>query len=188
LPTCPGPMENISHFTARKAREEKIPYPAPSLEKILGPTYGILVYQEQVMQLASVMAGFTLGEADLLRRAMSKKKKATMEDMRTKFIAGATEHGYSAQVAHQVFEYIDRFANYGFNRSHAVAYSMMAFEMAYLKVYYPAAFFTALINAETNIEKLKRHVGDAKQFGVKVSGPRINISESSFLLHDGTVY
>ncbi|MDW5473201.1 DNA polymerase III subunit alpha [Limosilactobacillus reuteri] len=136
----PGPMENISHFTARKAGKEKITYPAPSLEKILGPTYGILVYQEQVMQLASVMAGFTLGEADLLRRAMSKKKKATMEDMRTKFIAGATEHGYSAQVAHQVFEYIDRFANYGFNRSHAVAYSMMAFEMAYLKVYYPAAF------------------------------------------------
>lgn len=184
----PGPMENIPHFTARKAGKEKIAYPAPSLEKILGPTYGILVYQEQVMQLASVMAGFTLGEADLLRRAMSKKKKATMEDMRTKFIAGATEHGYSAQVAHQVFEYIDRFANYGFNRSHAVAYSMMAFEMAYLKVHYPAAFFTALMNAETNIEKLKRHVGDAKQFGVKVSGPRINISESSFLLHDGIVY
>ncbi|MFR0498439.1 DNA polymerase III subunit alpha [Limosilactobacillus reuteri] len=184
----PGPMENIPHFTARKAGKEKIAYPAPSLEKILGPTYGILVYQEQVMQLASVMAGFTLGEADLLRRAMSKKKKATMEDMRTKFIAGATEHGYSAQVAHQVFEYIDRFANYGFNHSHAVAYSMMAFEMAYLKVHYPAAFFTALMNAETNIEKLKRHVGDAKQFGVKISGPRINISESSFLLHDGTVY
>lgn len=184
----PGPMENIPHFTARKAGKEKITYPAPSLEKILGPTYGILVYQEQVMQLASVMAGFTLGEADLLRRAMSKKKKATMEDMRTKFIAGATEHGYSAQVAHQVFEYIDRFANYGFNRSHAVAYSMMAFEMACLKVHYPAAFFTALMNAETNIEKLKRHVGDAKQFGVKISGPRINISESSFLLHDGTVY
>lgn len=184
----PGPMENIPHFTARKAGKEKITYPAPSLEKILGPTYGILVYQEQVMQLASVMAGFTLGEADLLRRAMSKKKKATMEDMRTKFIAGATEHGYSAQVARQVFEYIDRFANYGFNRSHAVAYSMMAFEMAYLKVHYPAAFFTALMNAETNIEKLKRHVGDAKQFGVKISGPRINISESSFLLHDGTVY
>ncbi|MCD7131057.1 DNA polymerase III subunit alpha [Limosilactobacillus agrestis] len=184
----PGPMENIPHFTARKAGREKITYPAPSLEKILGPTYGILVYQEQVMQLASVMAGFTLGEADLLRRAMSKKKKSTMEDMRTKFIAGATEHGYSAQVAHQVFEYIDRFANYGFNRSHAVAYSMMAFEMAYLKVHYPAAFFTALMNAETNIEKLKRHVGDAKQFGVKISGPRINISESSFLLHDGIVY
>ncbi len=184
----PGPMENIPHFTARKAGKEKIAYPAPSLEKILGPTYGILVYQEQVMQLASVMAGFTLGEADLLRRAMSKKKKATMEDMRTKFIAGATEHGYSAQVAHQVFEYIDRFANYGFNHSHAVAYSMMAFEMAYLKVHYPAAFFTALMNAETNIDKLKRHVGDAKQFGVKISGPRINISESSFLLHDGTVY
>ncbi|MEH0999573.1 DNA polymerase III subunit alpha [Limosilactobacillus reuteri] len=184
----PGPMENIPHFTARKAGKEKIAYPAPSLEKILGPTYGILVYQEQVMQLASVMAGFTLGEADLLRRAMSKKKKATMEDMRTKFIAGATEHGYSAQVAHQVFEYIDRFANYGFNHSHAVAYSMMAFEMAYLKVHYPAAFFTALMNAETNLDKLKRHVGDAKQFGVKISGPRINISESSFLLHDGTVY
>ncbi|MBC8744871.1 DNA polymerase III subunit alpha [Lactobacillus sp. Marseille-P7033] len=184
----PGPMENISHFTARKMGREKINFPAPSLEKILGPTYGILVYQEQVMQLASAMAGFSLGEADLLRRAMSKKKKATMDEMQTKFIAGAEERGYPSRVAQQVFEYIDRFANYGFNRSHAVAYSMMAFEMAYLKVHYPAAFFTALMNAETNIEKLKRHVSDAKKIGVQISSPRINISQSGFLLYDDVVY
>lgn len=184
----PGPMENITHFIARKRGQEPVNLPDQSLAKILGPTYGILVYQEQVMQLASAMAGFSLGEADLLRRAMSKKKRQTMEDMRAKFITGAQKNGYSMQTAQQVFEYIDRFANYGFNRSHAVAYSKMAFEMAYLKCHYPAAFFTALMNAETNVEKLKRHVAAAKQLGVKVSGPRINLSQDNFLLANGTVY
>lgn len=184
----PGPMENIPHFIARKRGQEPVELSDRSLEPILGPTYGILVYQEQVMQLASAMAGFTLGEADLLRRAMSKKKPGTMEKMRAQFIEGAKERGYSAAVAEQVFAYIDRFANYGFNRSHAVAYSKMAFEMAYLKAHYPTAFFTALMNAETNIEKLKRHVTAAKQLGVTISGPRINQSHSGFSLHDGKLY
>ncbi|MBB1078322.1 DNA polymerase III subunit alpha [Limosilactobacillus sp. STM2_1] len=184
----PGPMENIAHFIARKRGQEKVTLPDPSLGSILGPTYGILVYQEQVMQVASAMAGFSLGEADLLRRAMSKKKRQTMEQMRAKFLAGAEKRGYSLRVATQVFDYIDQFANYGFNRSHAVAYSKMAFEMAYLKCHYPTAFFTALMNAETNVEKLKRHVADAKQLGVKISGPRINISTSGFLMYDGKIY
>lgn len=184
----PGPMENIPHFIARKKGQEKVSLPDKSLAPILGATYGILVYQEQVMQLASAMAGFTLGEADLLRRAMSKKKQQTMEQMRTKFLQGAVERGYSPEVAQQVFEYIDRFANYGFNRSHAVAYSKMAFEMAYLKGHYPAEFFTALMNAETNVEKLKRHVEDARRRGVEVRGPRINISDAGFTLNKGTVY
>ncbi|MBD5806590.1 DNA polymerase III subunit alpha [Limosilactobacillus walteri] len=184
----PGPMENIPHFIARKKGQEQVTIPDSSLNSILGPTYGILVYQEQVMQVASVMAGFSLGEADLLRRAMSKKKKQTMEDMRAKFLAGAEKHGYSSQVATQVFDYIDQFANYGFNRSHAVAYSKMAFEMAYLKGHYPTAFFTALMNAETNVEKLKRHVADAKQFGVSISGPRINVSTNDFLMYNEKIY
>lgn len=184
----PGPLENIPHFIARKHGQESYQLPDPSLAPILGSTYGILVYQEQVMQLASAMAGFTLGEADLLRRAMSKKKRATMESMRTKFLAGAKQNGYSAESATQVFDYIDQFANYGFNRSHAVAYSKMAFEMAYLKAHFPVEFFTALMNAETNIEKLKMHVQDARRFGVQLVGPRINQSDTQFSVHDGQLY
>ena len=151
----PGPLENISHFIARKQGQEPVRLPDQSLAPILAPTYGILVYQEQVMQLASAMAGFTLGEADLLRRAMSKKKKQTMDNMRAKFMAGARAKGYQSALASQVFDYIDQFANYGFNRSHAVAYSKMAFEMAYLKCHYPTEFYTALLNAEGNITKLR---------------------------------
>lgn len=184
----PGPLENIPHFIARKHGQEAINIPDPSLEPILGSTYGILVYQEQVMQVASVMAGFSLGEADLLRRAMSKKKRHTMESMRNKFITGAQKRGYTQKLAQQVFDYIDQFANYGFNRSHAVAYSKLAFEMAYLKCHYPAEFFAALMNAETNMAKMKQHVSDAQRFNVKVSGPRINISDHSFTLNQGTIY
>lgn len=184
----PGPLENIPHFIARKHGKESYRLPDPSLEPILGTTYGILVYQEQVMQLASVMAGFSLGEADLLRRAMSKKKRATMEGMRAKFMKGAQQNGYSAELAKRVFNYIDQFANYGFNRSHAVAYSKMAFQMAYLKANYPAEFFTALMNAEPNVDKLKMHVQDARRFGVKLVGPRINQSQQQFSLHEGQLF
>lgn len=184
----PGPLENIPHFIARKQGKEQYQLPDPSLRPILGSTYGILVYQEQVMQLASAMAGFSLGEADLLRRAMSKKKKATMEGMRTKFLNGAQKKGYSSKLAEQVFNYIDQFANYGFNRSHAVAYSKMAFQMAYLKAHYPGEFFTSLMSAEPNIEKLKMHVQDARYFGVQLKGPRINESEAQFSLKNGNLY
>ena len=184
----PGPLENIPHFIARKRGEETYQLPDSSLEPILGSTYGILVYQEQVMQLASAMAGFSLGEADLLRRAMSKKKQATMEGMRAKFLNGAQANGYTEDLAEQVFNYIDQFANYGFNRSHAVAYSKMAFQMAYLKANYPGEFFTALMNAEPNVDKLKAHVQDARQFGVELVGPRINQSQASFSLNNGQLY
>lgn len=184
----PGPLENISHFIARKQGREPVQLPDQSLAPILGPTYGILVYQEQVMQLASAMAGFTLGEADLLRRAMSKKKKQTMESMRAQFMAGATKQGYRPQLAAQVFDYIDQFANYGFNRSHAVAYSKMAFEMAYLKCHYPTEFYTALLNAETNLSKFRQHITTAQKMGVKVNGPRINISQADFIARDQQIY
>lgn len=184
----PGPLENISHFIARKHGQEEYAIPDPALHAILGPTYGILVYQEQVMQLASAMAGFTLGEADLLRRAMSKKKANVMAGMRDKFLAGAVANGFTSQRAQQVFDYIDQFANYGFNRSHAVAYSMLAFQLAYLKCHYPNAFYTALMGAETNLTKLRQHVANARKLGVTVSGPRINVSVESFTLHDGRIY
>ncbi len=145
----PGPMENIDHFIKRRFGQEPISYPDASLKTILAPTYGIIVYQEQVMQVASVMGGFSLGQADLLRRAMSKKKRATMDAMQKRFIEGATKKGYNQEVAMKTFDYIDRFANYGFNRSHAVAYSKMAFELAYLKTHYPAAFFYRLAKLGT---------------------------------------
>lgn len=183
----PGPMENIPHFIARKHGQEPVQIPDPSLEPILGPTYGILVYQEQVMQVASRMAGFTLGQADLLRRAMSKKKKATMESMRTRFIQGSLQHGYSKELAEQVFNYIDQFANYGFNRSHAVAYSKMAFEMAYLKCHFPTEFFTALLSIEPNMDKERLHFADAKRFGVQIKSPNINLSQADFTQHGSQI-
>lgn len=183
----PGPLENISHFIARKHGQEKVTLPDESLRPILGPTYGILVYQEQVMQVASKMAGFTLGQADLLRRAMSKKKRATMESMRNRFIDGAVQNGYSHEVASQVFDYIDQFANYGFNRSHAVAYSKMAYEMAYLKCHYPAEFFTALLSIEPNMSKQQLHLADAKKFGLQIKGPDINQSQENFSLINGSI-
>lgn len=183
----PGPMENIPTFLARRHGQEKVQLPDASLAPILGPTYGILVYQEQVMQVASVMAGFTMGQADLLRRAMSKKKQTTMASMRQRFMTGALANGYSRSVAEQVFDYIDRFANYGFNRSHAVAYSKMAFEMAYLKAHFTAAFYTALLSIEPNFEKEQQHFTAAKQLGVKILPPNINQSQAAFSLSNGQI-
>ncbi len=182
----PGPMENIDHFIKRRFNQEPVTYPDESLKTILAPTYGIIVYQEQVMQVASAMAGFTLGQADLLRRAMSKKKKATMEAMRKRFIDGAVAQGHETSVAQATFDYIDRFANYGFNRSHAVAYSKMAFELAYLKAHYPAAFFTALLNSVlNNSTKTKLYLMEAKRHQVVVLPPNINYSSSYFRLEKG---
>jgi DNA polymerase-3 subunit alpha len=184
----PGPLENISHFIARKHGQEQYQIPDAALQGILGPTYGVLVYQEQVMQVAVAMAGFTLGEADLLRRAMSKKIGTVMENMRAKFMQGAVANGFTEERAAQVFNYIDQFANYGFNRSHAVAYSMLAFQLAYLKCHYPTAFYTALMSAESNLTKLRQHVENARKLGVKINGPRINISGADFTLDQGQIY
>lgn len=181
----PGPIENIDTFIARKNHRLPITYPDPSLQKILAPTYGVLVYQEQVMQVAAVMGNFTLGEADLLRRAMSKKNKAVIDANRQHFLDGAAANGISRQSAITVYQYIERFANYGFNRSHAVAYSMLAFWLAYLKVHYPAAFFTALLNSAIgNIDKIKTYILEAKQRGIKVLLPDINHSQRYFTLNN----
>ncbi|WP_373305648.1 DNA polymerase III subunit alpha [Secundilactobacillus yichangensis] len=184
----PGPMENIDHFIKRRLGQEPVTYPDDSLKEILAPTYGIIVYQEQVMQVASTMAGFTLGQADLLRRAMSKKKQATMEAMRKRFTDGAAAKGHAVKVAEATFEYIDRFANYGFNRSHAVAYSKMAFELAYLKTHYPAAFFTALLNSVlNNSAKTKLYLMEAKRHQVKILPPNINHSGAYFRLEQNQI-
>jgi DNA polymerase-3 subunit alpha len=182
----PGPMENIDTFIARKHGQEPITYPAEALAPILAPTYGVLVYQEQVMQVASTMGGFSLGEADLLRRAMSKKKAAVIADERLRFIKGAQAKGYSQTVAETVYAYIDRFANYGFNRSHAVAYSMIAFWLAYLKCHHPAAFFAALMNtALANTAKLRVYVQELRERRLPLLGPDINASARYFTVQNG---
>ncbi|CAR90227.1 DNA polymerase III alpha subunit [Lacticaseibacillus rhamnosus Lc 705] len=147
-----------------------------------------MVYQEQVMQVANVMGGFSLGEADLLRRAMSKKKSSVLAAEQDKFIEGALKQGFPEATAKTVYAYIDRFANYGFNRSHAVAYSKVAFWLAYLKVHYPAAFFAALMNASmNNLPKLRTYVQEAKARKVGLLGPDINQSNGGFKLSQGKI-
>ncbi|MCZ3496097.1 DNA polymerase III subunit alpha [Lactobacillus gasseri] len=184
----PGPMNNIGHFINRKHGKERVQYPDPSLKKILGPTYGVLVYQEQVMQTAQVLAGFSLGEADLLRRAMSKKNADVIQKEREKFIQGAVKLGRRKEVAEQVYDYIAQFANYGFNRSHAVAYSKIAFWLAYFKVHYPGAFYLSLLNSNIgNRNKIVQYLMQAQEAGIKTLPPDIENSQADFSLENGKI-
>lgn len=184
----PGPMNNIGHFINRKHGKEKVQYPDPSLKKILGPTYGVLVYQEQVMQTAQVLAGFSLGEADLLRRAMSKKNADVIQKEREKFIQGAVKLGRRKEIAEQVYDYIAQFANYGFNRSHAVAYSKIAFWLAYFKVHYPGAFYLSLLNSNIgNRNKIAQYLMQAQGAGIKTLPPDIEKSKADFSLENGKI-
>lgn len=179
----PGPMENIDLFIRRKKGLEPIDYPDPSLEPILKSTYGVIVYQEQIMQVAAKMAGFSLGQADILRRAVSKKKKDVLDEERQHFVNGALQEGYQRQVAERVYDYIERFANYGFNKSHAYAYSFVGYQMAYLKVHYPAPFYAALLHSvRHNTKKIKEYVNEARKNDVKILAPDINRSYYSFHL------
>lgn len=179
----PGPMEQIDTFISRKKGLQPIEYLHPDLKPILDVTYGIMVYQEQVMQVASVLAGFTLGEADILRRAIGKKHKETLDQQREKFISGAIKNGYTHEKAAEVYQYIDRFANYGFNRSHSVAYSFIAYQMAYMKTHYPAAFFAALLNSVTpHSDKMKEYMIDIKKRHIELVYPNINESSWRFNL------
>lgn len=184
----PGPMNNIGHFINRKHGKEKVQYPDPSLKKILGPTYGVLVYQEQVMQTAQVLAGFSLGEADLLRRAMSKKNADVIQKEREKFIQGAVKLGRRKEIAEQVYDYIAQFANYGFNRSHAVAYSKIAFWLAYFKVHYPGAFYLSLLNSNIgNRNKIAQYLMQAQEAGIKTLPLDIENSKADFSLENGKI-
>lgn len=184
----PGPINNIDHFINRKHGKERVQYPDPSLKKILGTTYGVLVYQEQVMQTAQVLAGFSLGEADLLRRAMSKKNADVIQRERAKFIEGAIKLGRKKETAEKVYDYIAQFANYGFNRSHAVAYSKIAFWLAYFKVHYPGAFYLALLNSNMgNRNKIAQYLTQAQEAGIKILPPDIENSKADFSLENGKI-
>jgi DNA polymerase III subunit alpha len=177
----PGPMENIPLFIDRKHGRQPIDYYHKDLEDILGNTYGVIVYQEQIMQIASKMAGFSLGEADLLRRAVSKKKKEVLDQEREHFVNGALRKGYDLQTASIIYDLIVRFANYGFNRSHAVAYSMIAYQLAYLKAHYPLYFMASLLSSAIgNDAKIAQYAREMQQMGIKLLPPSINKSAFSF--------
>jgi len=184
----PGPMEFIPVYARRKHRQEEVIMPHPVLAPILNETYGIIVYQEQIMRIANVLAGFTIGEADLLRRAISKKKRDILEENGAKFIEGAKRNGYDIHVAKEVYELIVRFADYGFAKSHAVAYSLISYQMAYLKAHYPVNFYAALLtNASGNQEKVSQILQEAKLRGIDVLPPSIFKSGRHFKVENGKI-
>lgn len=184
----PGPSEFIPLYIDRKHGKRKITYPHPSLEPILKNTYGVIVYQEQIMQIASKMAGFTLGEADLLRRAVSKKNKDIIEKERVHFVSGAIKNGYTEEEANFVYDMIAKFANYGFNRSHAVAYSMISYTLAYLKANFPLAFYAALFSTVIfHQEKLQQYIAEARRMRIQILPPSINSSICSFAIENGAI-
>lgn len=177
----PGPMEQIPLYIKRRHEQEEIGYSHPILKGILEPTYGIIVYQEQIIQIAVKLAGFSPGEADLLRRAVSKKKKETLEKERVHFVNGAKQNGINEKTAVYVYDLIVRFADYGFNRSHAVAYSMIAYWLAWLKAHYPAHFLAALLQSQTgNEEKLRQYAIEAAEYNLDFLAPSVNSSNFSF--------
>ncbi len=180
----PGPMDNIPSFIKRKHGKEMINYPHEWLEEVLAPTYGIMVYQEQIMQTAQIMADYSLGKADMLRRAMGKKKKSEMEKHREIFLEGATAKGITEINANEIFDTMEKFAQYGFNRSHAAAYSVIAFQTAYLKTYYPAEYMASVLtHNKQDISKLNFFLRESKRMGIAVLGPDINESELNFTVN-----
>jgi len=185
----PGPMDNIGMFGDRKNGRAAIEYPHPLLEGILAETYGIFVYQEQVMQAAQVLAGYSLGEADLLRRAMGKKIKSEMDAQRARFVDGcATHNQISAAKANELFDTIDKFAGYGFNKSHAAAYALIAYQTAWLKAHHRAEFYAASMSFDMALtDKLGIFVEDMRRGGVECLPPDINASHPYFTVEDGAV-
>ncbi|HPJ23713.1 MAG TPA: DNA polymerase III subunit alpha, partial [Bacillota bacterium] len=181
----PGPMENIPTYLKIRNNEERISYPHIDLLPILKPTNGIIIYQEQIMTIANKFAGYTLAEADVLRKAVSKKNRSILESERRKFVAGSKKQGYSEIVADEIYDYIVKFANYGFNKSHAVAYAMVAYWMAYLKANYGSYFLSVLLDSMIgSVNGTKTYIMEAKQMGIDVLPPRINMSDVNYKTED----
>ena len=185
----PGPMNNIPIYNDCKNGIKEPDYIHPTLEEILKPTYGIIIYQEQVMQIAQTLAGFTAGEADILRRAMGKKKKAELDKQKERFINGALKNGIAKDVANFVFTKIEPFAQYGFNKSHAAAYALIAYQTAYLKTYHKEDFIAATMSTElTNTPKLREFVEELKRLNIEIVRPSINKSFAEFKAFDGKLF
>ncbi len=178
----PGPMDLIPKFIEVKHNPEKIEYLHPDLEPVLGPTYGVLVYQEQVLQIANIMAGYSLGEADILRRAIGKKKKSLLDENRRRFIEQAVAKGYRRETTEKVWSYIEAFANYGFNKAHAASYAMISYHTAYLKANYPVEYMAAMMSVESASTSISRDtkimiaIDNSKRMGIKILPPDINLS------------
>ena len=185
----PGPMNNIPIYNDCKNGIKVPDYIHPTLKEILKPTYGIIIYQEQVMQIAQILAGFTAGEADILRRAMGKKKKAELDKQKERFINGALKNGIAKDVANFVFTKIEPFAQYGFNKSHAAAYALIAYQTAYLKTYHKEDFIAATMSTElTNTAKLREFVEELKRLNIEIIRPSINKSFAEFKAIDGKLF
>ena len=186
----PGPMESgmLDDFVRRKHGEEEASYPLPELEPILRETYGVILYQEQVMEIAATISGFSLAEADILRRAMGKKIAEVMATQRERFVSGALQRGFPEDKAQALFTLIEKFAGYGFNKSHSAAYAMVAYQTAYLKAHYPLEFLAALLNSEINqTTSLAKHIMQAREQGLLLLPPDINLSRRDFEVEDGRV-
>ncbi len=174
----PGPLNSgmVDDFIDIKHGKKKIEYAFAALKPILEPTYGVIVYQEQVMQVVQTVGGFSLGGADLVRRAMSKKKEDEMLHLKTQYLEGAKRNGFDEGKADALFELIMKFAEYGFNKSHSAAYALITFQTAYLKTYYPAEFMAALLTSEeNNIDKIIKYIDEIKRLNIKLLPPNVII-------------
>ena len=184
----PGPLQSgmVDEFVERKHGRREVVYAHPSLEDVLKPTYGVIVYQEQVMQIAQVLAGYTLGGADMLRRAMGGKKADEMAKQRAVFSEGAGRNNIDADIASSTFDLMEKFAEYGFNKSHSAAYAMVTYHTAYLKAYYPAEFMAAVLTSEAdNTDKIVDFLADAREFGVRILAPDVQNSQIAFAAQEG---
>jgi DNA polymerase-3 subunit alpha len=176
----PGPLQGgmIDDFIARKTGRRRVSYDLPQLEEILAETYGVIVYQEQVIQIFNKVAGFTLGEADVVRRAMGKKKHEEMVANKEKFLAGARKNGVSASKAQKLWDLVEQFAGYGFNKSHSAAYALIAYHTAYLKAHYPVEFMAALLTSEIgNQDKLTHYLNECRDMSITILPPDVNSSD-----------
>jgi DNA polymerase-3 subunit alpha len=186
----PGPIQGgmIDDFIERKHGRRKVEYELPELEEILKETLGVIVYQEQVMQIANRLAGYSLGEADLLRRAMGKKDPAEMAKQRDRFVKGATERGFPEKKIVRIFDLMEQFAGYGFNKSHSAAYALLAFQTAYLKTHYPVEFMAALLTSQTgNTDDDVKYINECREMGIPVEPPDINFSDANFTPHGNAI-
>ena len=182
-------MGNIPIYNQCKHGKKEPDYLHPKLKKILSPTYGVIIYQEQVMQIAQVLSGFSAGEADILRRAMGKKKRAELEKQKEGFVNGAVKNGISKDTAVFIFKKIEPFAEYGFNKSHATAYAMIAYQTAYLKTYYPNEFIAASMTTElSNTDKLSEFYEELKRIKIKVHRPCVNQCFADFVPKDNSLF
>jgi DNA polymerase-3 subunit alpha len=180
----PGPMSMIDDFIERKWGRRKVEYMLPELERILKETWGVIVYQEQVMQIANVLASYTLGEADLLRRAMGKKSKEGMAEQRDRFMSGVAALGHPKSAANEIFDQMEKFSGYGFNKSHSAAYALVAYQTAYLKTHYPVEFMAALLTSETSKpENVVKYIAECKEMGIRVEPPDVQVSGAQFTPH-----